>query len=107
MVDAKIYHVSSGITVTKGETYQITATGEWQKLEIVCSGPEVKVSVNGKPIIETNLIDFMHREDDHPGIKRRKGYIGLQSHSTKIEFRNIHLQMTATGDVVLDCRCNS
>jgi len=65
--------------------------GEWQKMVILCDGPEVKVSLNGTPIIEANLIDFMHKEDDHPGIKRRKGYIGLQNHSTKIEYRNIYL----------------
>ncbi len=65
--------------------------GEWQKIEILCDGPAVKVSLNGTPIIEANLIDFMHKEDDHPGIKRRKGYIGLQNHSTKIEYRNIYL----------------
>jgi hypothetical protein len=66
--------------------------GEWQKLEIVCSGSEVKVSLNGTEILEANLIDFMHQEDVHPGIKRRKGYIGLQNHSTRIEFRNIYLK---------------
>lgn len=65
--------------------------GEWQKIEILCDGPEVKVSLNGTPVIEANLIEFMHKEDDHPGIKRRKGYIGLQNHSTKIEYRNIYL----------------
>ncbi len=65
--------------------------GEWQKMVILCDGPEVKVSLNGTPIIEANLIDFMHKEDDHPGIKRRKGYLGLQNHSTKIEYRNIYL----------------
>ncbi len=65
--------------------------GEWQKIEILCDGPEVKVSLNGTPIIEANLIDFMHKEDDHPGIKRRKGFLGLQNHSTKIEYRNIYL----------------
>lgn len=30
VVEANIYPFSSGISVTKGETYRITASGEWQ-----------------------------------------------------------------------------
>jgi hypothetical protein len=30
VVDAKSYPVATGIQVSKGETYQITASGEWQ-----------------------------------------------------------------------------
>ena len=63
----------------------------WQIMNIVCIGPEVKVSLNDIPVINANLIDFMHQEKEHPGIKRRTGYIGLQNHGTRIEFRNIFL----------------
>lgn len=65
---------------------------QWQKMIIVCNGPKVTVILNGVEIINTNLIDFMHKEKSNPGIKRRKGFIGLQNHSTKIEYRNIRLQ---------------
>jgi len=65
--------------------------GEWQKMEILCKGPVIKVILNGSEIIDSNLIDFMHLEVNHPGIKRRKGYIGLQNHGTRMEFRNIYL----------------
>ena len=59
--------------------------GEWQKMEITCVGPHVKVVVNGVEVNNVNLIDYMEKLKKHPGIKRRKGYIGLQNHSTKIE----------------------
>jgi HEAT repeat protein len=66
--------------------------GEWQKMEITCVGPHVKVVVNGVEVNNVNLIDYMEELKKHPGIKRRKGYIGLQNHSTKIEYRNIYLK---------------
>ncbi len=66
--------------------------GEWQKMEITCKGPHVKVLVNGVEVNNANLINHMDKVKKHPGIKRRKGYIGLQNHSTKIEYRNIYLK---------------
>ena len=65
--------------------------GEWQHMVITCRGPQVLVLLNGIDVVEANLIDFMDREKDHAGIKRRKGYIGLQNHSSIIEYRNIRL----------------
>jgi len=31
----------------------------------------------------------MDRVDEHPGLKRRSGYIGLQNHGSRVEFRNV------------------
>lgn len=63
--------------------------GEWQKMEIVADGPLMQITLNGETIVNTNLVDHMHRADGHPGLKRRDGHIGLQNHSTRIEYRNI------------------
>jgi HEAT repeat protein len=65
---------------------------QWQKMEIHCDGPKVQVWLNGKEIINTNLIDHMAKAKEHPGLKRRKGFIGLQNHSSKIEYRNIRIR---------------
>lgn len=65
--------------------------GEWNKYEILCDGPIVKIWLNGVLINDANLIQHMDKTDTHPGIKRRAGYIGLQNHSTRIDYRNIHL----------------
>jgi len=43
-------------------------------------------------IIDANLIDYMHLEKSHPGLKRRLGYIGLQNHSTRVDYRNIRIE---------------
>lgn len=63
--------------------------GEWQKMVIEANGPDIRVHLNGELIVNANLINHMERADSHPGIKRRSGYIGLQNHSTRVEFRNI------------------
>jgi HEAT repeat protein len=65
---------------------------EWQTMKIICNGPKVDVFVNGEHTIDANLIDHLDRESSHPGLKNRKGYIGFQNHSTKIEYRNINLK---------------
>jgi hypothetical protein len=65
---------------------------QWQHMTIYCNGPEVKVTLNETLIIDTNLISHLEQESSHPGLKRRKGYIGLQNHSTKIEYRNIKIK---------------
>jgi hypothetical protein len=66
--------------------------GQWQKMKIHCAGPIIKVTLNDELINEINVIDYMDMEKTNPGIKRRKGYIGLQNHDTKIEFRHIKIR---------------
>lgn len=63
--------------------------GEWQKMEIIADGSEFKVRLNGVTINKANLVHHMNRVDEHPGLKRRSGYIGLQNHNSRVEFRNI------------------
>lgn len=65
--------------------------GQWQKMEIVADGPELKVTLNGQLIINTSLVNFMNKVTEHPGLKRRKGYIGLQNHNSRVEFKNINI----------------
>jgi len=66
--------------------------GEWQKMVITCRGPRVCVELNGRKTIDTDLVDHMQQSKEHPGIQRRAGYIGLQNHSSKLEYRNIWLE---------------
>ncbi len=65
--------------------------GTWQKMVIECRGSQIKVTLNDLMIIDTDLIEHMDQETTHPGIKRREGHIGLQNHSTRVEFRNIRI----------------
>jgi len=68
------------------------AAGQWQKMVIICLGSKVTVELNGQLINQANLINFMHLESTHPGLKRRKGFIGLQNHTDRVEYRNIFIE---------------
>lgn len=63
--------------------------GEWQQIRIVAEGPKIQVTLNGEMILSANLINYLEKADGHPGLVRRSGYIGLQNHSDRVDFRNI------------------
>ena len=62
---------------------------EWQHYHIVALGPHVSVTLNGQLIVDADLTDHMDKESTHPGLKRRSGFIGLQCHTVRVEYRNI------------------
>jgi hypothetical protein len=66
--------------------------GEWQKMHITCNGRNVKVSLNGTPILDADLDRYNDKLASHPGLKRTTGYVGLQNHGTRLDFRNIRLR---------------
>ncbi|MCA9734036.1 DUF1080 domain-containing protein [candidate division KSB1 bacterium] len=66
--------------------------GEWQKMQITCTGPKVQVILNGEQIVDSNLIEHMEKTAKSPGIKRRGGYIGFQNHGAPVQYRNIRIR---------------
>jgi len=67
--------------------------GEWQKMHITCNGRNVKVSLNGTPIVSADLDAHKSEEAAHPGIKRASGHIGLQNHGTRLDFKDIRVRV--------------
>jgi dipeptidyl-peptidase-4 len=72
---------------------------EWNALEITCSGPRIKVRLNGDEIldvVQTQLEDLSRKPVGTPPPKEKplSGYIALQSHSGTVYFRNICIQPT-------------
>jgi hypothetical protein len=67
--------------------------GEWQKMQIVCDRRKVQVKFNDTPIIDANLDEYKDREGEHPGITRTTGYVGLQNHGTRLDFKDIRLRV--------------
>jgi HEAT repeat protein len=65
---------------------------EWQHIQISADGPRLKVVLNSQQIIDADLIAHMDKEALHPGLKRRAGYIGLQCHGARVDYRNIILK---------------
>lgn len=61
--------------------------GEWNEIDIACQGPHIRITMNGQEIIneDQSKIDELKN-------KPLKGYICLQNHGGKIEFRNIKIK---------------
>jgi len=66
--------------------------GQWQKMVIVARGSQVMVILNGEKIIDTDLGYYRHKLDRHPGLARDGGYIGLQNHGSRLEFRDVRIR---------------
>lgn len=65
--------------------------GTWQRMVVECRGPRVRVALNGREVIDVDVTFYPYKVASHPGLTRRSGYIGLQNHGSKIEFRKIRL----------------
>jgi hypothetical protein len=66
--------------------------GEWQKMAIVCHGNHVKVILNGTQVVDADLTAHPDKLATHPGLKRSTGYVGLQNHSSRLDFRNLRIR---------------
>ncbi len=66
--------------------------GEWQTIHITAKGRQIKVELNGTQIVDANLDDHKDDFEKHPGLKREKGHLGLQSHTGRVEFRNVYVK---------------
>ena len=82
-------HTGSVYGVVAAKRGHNKPAGEWNSIEVIARGPKVKVILNGTVITEADLSEHSDAVDKHPGIKRTEGYIGLQSHSEEVHFRNI------------------
>jgi 3-keto-disaccharide hydrolase len=65
----------------------VKGPGEWNTIEIECVGPHIRVWINGEQVqdVDQSKIDKIKN-------KPLKGYVALQSHTNKVEFRNIRLK---------------
>ena len=61
--------------------------GEWQTLEITCRGPKLRVTLNGTVVQDVDQTAVEAIKD-----RPRAGYISLQNHGHKTEFRNVWLK---------------
>jgi hypothetical protein len=68
--------------------------GQWNQEEILANGSHIKVTVNGKVIVDADLkkIDKTVDHQQHPGLHNPKGYIGWLGHGDPVAFRNIRIK---------------
>lgn len=69
--------------------------GEWNALEIRAVGRRVAVVLNGRKVVDADLDKPLKDPavaKEHPGLTRKTGRIGLQSHTDRVEFRNLRIK---------------
>jgi hypothetical protein len=60
---------------------------EWNVIEIECVGPHITITLNDKEVINVDQSEIKEIKD-----KPLKGYICLQNHGGKIDFKNIKIR---------------
>lgn len=58
--------------------------GEWNAMDIECIGPHIRITYNGEKIIDVDQTTIAEIKD-----KPLEGYLCLQNHGGKLEFRNL------------------
>jgi hypothetical protein len=70
--------------------------GEWNEEEIRIQGSKIKVTLNGKVIVDGDIKEATKNgtadKKDHPGLKQTQGHIGFLGHGTEVFFRNIRIK---------------
>ncbi len=65
----------------------IKAAGEWNVMDIRCVGPHITIHFNGEKTIDVDQSTIATLKD-----KPLEGYLCLQNHGGKIEFRNLWVE---------------
>ncbi len=65
--------------------------------EVVCAGPRIKVRLNDRTVLEadqSDLADLTSKPSAAPAPKDKppSGYVALQSHSGRVEFRKVQIR---------------
>ena len=74
----------------------LNPVGEWNTEEIRVQGNKIKVTVNGKVIVDGDLQEASKNGTadgkQHPGLQNATGHIGFLGHGTEVFFRNIRIK---------------
>ena len=70
---------------------------EWNTIEVACAGPRITIRLNGQTVLEADqseLADVKSKPAGSPAPKDkpRRGYVALQSHSGRVEFRKVQIR---------------
>jgi hypothetical protein len=70
---------------------------EWNAIEVTCNTSRITVRVNGQTILEADRSELPDVKTKPAGApapkdKPRRGYVALQSHSGRVEFRKVQVR---------------
>lgn len=92
-MDLKPYQYTGSLYSTEAPKRRVTKpAGEWQKMRIYAQGPIVRVTVNDVLVTIANQDEHPDKLAEHPGLARYEGYIGLQNHDTRLDYRNLRIR---------------
>ncbi|GHT65104.1 hypothetical protein AGMMS50239_24110 [Bacteroidia bacterium] len=89
-------HHGSVYGVIAAEHGAMKPVGEWNEEEIYAKGDHIRVTLNGKVILDGNIREAAkngtidHKE--HPGLFNKTGHIGFLGHGNELKFRNIRIK---------------
>lgn len=70
---------------------------EWNTIEVECVGPRIRITINGLQVVDadqTTIADTKEKPAAAPAPKDKplEGYVCLQSHSGRVEFRKVQIR---------------
>ncbi len=65
----------------------VKAAPEWNVIDVECVGPHIKITLNDKEVLNVDQTEIKEIKD-----KPLKGYICLQNHGGKIDFKNVKIR---------------
>jgi HEAT repeat protein len=93
---APYQHHGSVYGVIAAEHGAMNPVGEWNYEEIYANGDHIKVTLNGKVIVDGNIREAAKNgtvdHNDHPGLFNKTGYIGFLGHGSYLKFKNIRIK---------------
>lgn len=74
--------------------------GEWNQIEITCVGRHLTIYLNGNRIHKIDFDDpaFVFAEQRPLSRVPNEGYIGLESHTNRVDFRSLRIQVMKPAD---------
>lgn len=89
------YH-GSVYGIMAAERGALNPVGEWNSQEVIVKGDNIKITLNGKVILDGNIKEAAKNgtldKRDHPGLLRNKGHIAFLGHGSELAFRNIRIR---------------
>jgi hypothetical protein len=92
-LDPRQYH-GSAYGMTAAHRGYLRPVGQWNYQEVVVRGSTIQVTLNGTPILDTDLsqvTEFIPGHK-HPGKDREVGHFGFAGHGDAVGFRNIAIK---------------
>jgi HEAT repeat protein len=89
-------HHGSIYGVMAAEHGAMNPTGEWNEEEIYADGDHIRITLNGKVILDGNIREAAKNgtidRQNHPGLFNKSGHIGFLGHGNELKFKNIRIK---------------